>query len=243
MTTMDLEYSDGPLTLRGFLAYDESVSEPRPGVLVASDAFGLGDQARERAQLLSRLGYPALALDMYGDGRQAASLPEGIALVDELKKDPETLRRRARAGLSALAAQPQVDGARLGAIGFCFGGTVALELARDAAPLRAAVSFHGSLGTERPAEPGEIRARVLVCHGAADPLVAPESVAAFQDEMRDAHADWQVNIYGGAKHSFTNPASDHYGMPGIGYDERADRRSWAAMLALFQESFAIGARL
>ncbi|MGW4033185.1 dienelactone hydrolase family protein [Streptomyces sp. NPDC004838] len=242
MTTTDLEYSDGPLTLRGFLAYDESVSGPRPGILVASDAFGLGDQARDRARMLSELGYAALAIDMYGDGRQATSLPEGIELVDELKKRPEALRRRARAGLSALAELPQVDDDRLGAIGFCFGGTVALELARDAAPLRAAVSFHGSLGTELPAAPGAVRARVLVCHGAADPLVAPETVAAFQDEMRDAGADWQVIVYGGAQHSFTNPASDHYGMPGIGYDPRADRRSWAAMRALFEESFAAGAQ-
>ncbi|MGW6457988.1 dienelactone hydrolase family protein, partial [Streptomyces sp. NPDC055078] len=238
----DLAYSDGPLNLRGFLAYDESASGPMPGVLIASDAFGLGDQARERARMLSELGYAALALDMYGDGRQTASLPEGIALVDELKKDPAVLRRRARAGLAALAALPQVDGERLGAIGFCFGGTVALELARDGAELRAAVSFHGSLGTERPAEPGAVRARVLVCHGAEDPLVAPDTVTALQDEMRGAGADWQFIAYGGAKHSFTNPASDHYGVPGVGYDERADRRSWAAMRALFDEAFATGAR-
>ncbi|MGW4201584.1 dienelactone hydrolase family protein [Streptomyces sp. NPDC004726] len=237
MTTRDLDYSHGSLALRGFLSFDENAAGPRPGVIVVSDAFGLGEQAKSRARMLSELGYVALAIDMYGHGLHVSTLPEGMALVTDLREDPGRLRERAAAGLSALASLPQVDPGRLGAIGFCFGGTVALELARAGAELGAVVSFHGNLGTDRPAEPGVVRARVLVCHGADDPIVPPATVVAFEDEMRHAGVDWQLISYGGAKHSFTNPASDHYGKPEVGYHKLADQRSWAAMSAHFQEAF------
>jgi dienelactone hydrolase len=207
-------------------------------VLVFHEGLGLGDFAMARARKVAELGYVALAADMFGDRRQARNLREVADLVGGLRNDPQTLRARGRAALATLAALPQVDANRLAAIGFCFGGSVVLELARDGADLAAVVSFHGVLTTKAPAVSGKLKARVLVCTGADDPLAPPEQVRAFEDEMRAAQVpDWQVISYGNTLHGFTNPAADGSMMRTAVYSEQADRRSWAAMRGLLEEAF------
>ena len=238
MQTHDIDYRDEAVNLRGYLAFDEKAAGRRPGVLVFHEGLGLGDFAMARARRLAEQGYVAFAADMFGDRRQARNLQEVADLVGGLRSQPDTLRARGRAALATLAALPPVDANRLGAIGFCFGGSVALELARDGADLRAVVSFHGVLATKTPAVPGNVKASVLVCTGADDPLAPPEQVRAFEDEMRAAGVwDWQVISYGNTLHGFTNPAADGSMMRTARYSEQADRRSWASMRSLFDEVF------
>ncbi|MBN8989851.1 MAG: dienelactone hydrolase family protein [Rhizobiales bacterium] len=242
MPTRDLDYRCDDVDLRGYLAWNDDAAGPRPGVLVFHEGLGLGEFAMERARRLAQLGYVALAADMFGDRRQATNLQEVATLVGGLRAEPEKLRARGRAALSTLAALPQVDASRLAGIGFCFGGSVALELAREGADLKAVVSFHGVLTTKMPAEPGRVKASVLVLTGAEDSLAPPDQVAAFENEMREgAVRDWQVVSYGNTLHGFTNPAADGSMMRTALYSEQADRRSWAAMQSLFDEVFSEGA--
>ena len=238
MQTKDIDYPDGTLACRGCLVYDETQSGKRPGVLVVHEGFGLGEHALERARMLVRLGYVAFAADMFGGRRQAKDLGEARSIIGPLRDEPPKLRARGRAALEVLAAQPQVDAGRLGGIGFCFGGSTVLELARDGAPLRGVVSFHGGLASKAPAAKGAVKAKVLACTGADDPLVAATEVVAFEEEMTKAGVDWQVIAYGATAHSFTNPDADGSMHPGIRYNAQADRRSWAAMRAFFEEAFA-----
>ena len=236
MLTQDIPYRDGAASLRGFLAYDETARERRPGVLVVHEGLGLNDHAMERARMIAGLGYVALAADMFGDRRQASDLQEARALLAPLRDEPSKLRARGRAALATLAALPQVDAGRLAAIGFCFGGSVVLELARDGADLKAVVSFHGVLATKAPAVAGKTKAGVLVCTGADDPLAPPDQVMTFEAEMRAAGVqDWQVISYGNTLHGFTNPAADGSMMRTALYSAQADRRSWASMRSLFGE--------
>jgi dienelactone hydrolase len=237
MLTQDITYRDGAASLHGFLAYDETARDRRPGVLVVHEGLGLNDHAMERARMIAGLGYVALAADMFGERRQASDLQEARALIAPLRDDPPKLRARGRAALATLAASPQVDAAKLGAIGFCFGGAVVLELARDGADLKAVVSFHGVLTTKAPAVAGKTKAGVLVCTGADDPLIPTTQVAAFEEQMRKTKVDWQVQVYGGTVHSFTNPDAGKLGNPALGYNASADQRSWKAMLDLFGEVF------
>jgi len=235
MQTRDVDYRCEQANLRGYLAWNDS-AEPRPGILVFHEGLGLGDFAMERARRLAGLGYVALAADMFGERRQARNLQEVATLVGGLRAEPEKLRARGRAALETLAALPQVDAQRLGAIGFCFGGSVVLELARAGADLRAVVSFHGVLATKMPALSGKVKASVLVCTGADDPLAPPDQVAEFENEMRAAAVrDWQVISYGNTLHGFTNPAADGSMLRSALYNAQADRRSWAAMQSLFDE--------
>ncbi len=238
MKTETIKYHDGDVTLVGYLAFDEKQSGKRPGILVMPEAFGLGDHAKRRAERLAELGYVALAGDPYGDGAQAADLPGAMRLATPLFENPDRLRRRGRAALDKLASLPQVDSSRLAAMGFCMGGTFSLELARDGAPLRGVVSFHGGLQTQRPPAPGAVKAKILVCTGADDPMVPVAQVNAFAEEMTRAGADWQIISYGGTVHSFTNVEADKVGMPGIKYNKSADERSWKAMKLFFDEIFA-----
>lgn len=239
MANKSLDYRDGAVTLKGYLA-DDGRPGTRPGVVLFPEAFGIGEHVIERARRLAALGYVALAADPYGDGAQAHDLPRAIELMTAVRSDVGRWRARAQAALDALWAQPSVDRGKVAAIGYCFGGSTALELGRSGAPLSAIVSFHGGLEAPRPEDARNIRARVLVCHGANDPLIAPEQVAAFEAQMRATPVDWQLHSYGGAVHSFTNPDAGKLGNPALAYDAAADRRSWAAMLALFEEAF--GAR-
>ena len=205
-----------------------------PGVLVAPEAFGLTDHAKRRAdRLAAELGYTALAVDLYG--KMPADRAEAFALMGELRETPGKLRQRMRAALATLRAQPTVDPDRVVAIGFCLGGTSCLELARDGADVRAVVSFHGGLTTKASAAPGAVTAKVLSCTGHDDPHIPLDTVRGFEAEMTAAKADWQVAIYGGTAHGFTNPGADKAGIPGVAYNAAADRRSWAAMCALFAE--------
>jgi dienelactone hydrolase len=238
MISRDIEYRDGTERMLGFLAYEEGTPAKRPGVLVVHEGLGLNDFAMERARMVAKLGYVALAADMFGNRRQAKDLKEARALIGALRSEPSKLRKRAASALDVLSRLPEVDATRLGAIGFCFGGTTVLELARGGADLKAVVSFHGVLSTATPATAGAVRARILVCNGADDPLVPPEQVVAFEAEMRAAKvADWQVLSFGNTLHGFTNPAADGSIMAAALYNKSADRRSWAAMQSLFKEAF------
>ena len=239
MTTQTVTYTDAGTTLKGFLAYNDRQTGKRPGILVMPEAFGLGKNAKARAQRLAdELGYVALGGDPFGDGREFTDLQEAIKVAGALMADPAKFRARARAGIDKLASLPQVDSSRLAAIGYCMGGTFALELARDGAPLRGVVSFHGGLQTQRPAAPGQIKAKVLVCHGSDDPMIQTPQVNAFIDEMTKAQADWQLISYGNTVHSFTNPDADGTMMPGIKFNAQSDARSWLAMKNFFEEVFA-----
>lgn len=235
MQTRDLDYAADGVTMRGFLAFEEAAGK-RPGVLVFHEGLGLGDFAMDKARQLASLGHVALAADMFGDRQQATSLQEVTTLVGGLRAEPDRLRARGMAALATLARLPQVDASRLAAIGFCFGGSVVLELARAGADLKAVVSFHGVLATKLPAQQGQVKASVLVLTGAEDPLAPPDQVAAFEAEMRAAGvADWQVVSYGNTLHGFTNPAADGSIMRAALYHLQSDRRSWAAMQSLFKE--------
>ena len=237
MLTEDIDYVCEGVFLRGYLARTEGPK--RPGVLVFHEGVGLEDFAFAKARQLAELGYVALAADMFGERRQARNLQEVATVVGGLRAEPERLRARAHAALATLAGRPEVDAKRLAAIGFCFGGSVVLELARSGADLKAAVSFHGVLGTKIPATEGQMKASILVLTGAEDPLAPPDQVVAFENEMRAAKvADWQVVNYGNVLHGFANPAADGSMMRTAMYDAQADRRSWAAMKALFDEVLA-----
>jgi dienelactone hydrolase len=237
MRTETLEYKDGDLTLKGFLARDDQSDQKRPGILVIPEAFGLGAHAKERAQRLAALGFVALAADPYGNGLEVDNLEEAVKQMTAIRETPEKFRQRVRVALDTLSALPQVDSDRLATIGFCMGGMLSLELARDGAPLRGIVSFHGALETDKPAEAGQVKAKVLVCHGNDDPIVPPAQVQAFQEEMTKAGANWQVISYGNTVHSFTNPDAANAGMDGIAYNQQADERSWKSMRDFFAEIF------
>ena len=230
-----VEYRDGDVLLEGYLAYDEAVAEPRPLVLVVHEWWGLNDYARDRARQLAQLGYVAFAVDMYGKGVVATDRKRAGELAGGLRTDRELMRRRALAGLEAVRSDPRVDGGRVGAIGYCFGGTVVLELARSGADLDGVVSFHGGLDTTAPSD-HKITAKVLVLTGADDRSVLPAAITGFIDEMRQARANYQINIYGGAVHSFTNPAAGSDPSTNSAYNAQADRRSWEAMKDFLAEA-------
>lgn len=233
--TRAIEYKHGNTVLEGHLAWDDAVTEKRPGVLVIHEWMGCNPYSRQRAEQLARLGYVGFALDMYGKGVLAKDAKEAAERASVFKNDRALMRARAAAGLEILRKQPQVDPARLAAIGYCFGGTTALELARSGADLKAVVSFHGNLATPHPVDAKKITGKVLVLHGADDPIVPPTEVAAFEEEMRAANVDWQLVKYGDAVHSFTNPGAGNDKKRGVAYQQRADTRSWNAMRLLFQE--------
>ncbi len=231
-----VSYQAGRVQAHSFVAYDDSRSGKRPGVLVVPEWWGLNDYARTRARMLAGLGYVALAVDIYGDGKSTRDPDQAAAWSGTLKSGNRSeLRARIAAALRELKSNPRVDPMRTAAIGYCFGGTTVLELARSGADVTGIVSFHGGLDASDSAEAGEIKARVLVCHGAEDPFESPAQVQAFEDEMRGAKADWQMNIYSGAEHSFTNPANANSHVRGIAYNKEADERSWQAMRDFFKE--------
>lgn len=237
LMTKTMEYRHGDVVLEGYLAYPAYKKGRQPGVLVVHEWMGLNDYARKRADQLAQLGYVAFAVDMYGKGVRAADAKEAAALAGKYKGDRPLMRGRIQAALDVLRGLPRVDPKRIAAIGYCFGGTTVLELARSGADIAGVVSFHGGLDAPMPAEPGRVKAKVLVLHGGDDPLVPPEQVNGFEAEMRNAGADWQLVAYGGAVHSFTNPQAGNDPSKGVAYDARADRRSWRAMKDFFDEIF------
>jgi dienelactone hydrolase len=233
-----LQYEADGLTMLSRFYCDESAKGPRPGVLVFPEAFGLGEHALQKAELLAHAGYAVLASDLHGNAAMISDFAVLMPLLAPMRTDPQHLRSRARAAMQALTARPEVDGTRIAAIGFCMGGTMALELARSGAAIRAAVGFHSGLQTPAPQDAKNIKAKVLVCLGADDPLIPPEQRLDFEKEMRAGSVDWQMKLYGGVVHSFTNKAADERGQPqSMRYDAAAEARSWAEMLALFDEVF------
>jgi dienelactone hydrolase len=236
ISALDWPYRDLDTPLTGVLCRDEAQPDVRPGVLLVHGGAGLDDHARAQARRYAALGYVVLACDMLGDG-VAGDRDRVISCLKTLRDDPALMARRARAGLAALSRCPATDG-RVAAIGFCFGGMVALALARAGEPMAGAVSIHGSLATSRRAQPGAVQARVLVCHGAADPHVPLADVTAFAEEMNDAGADWQLIIYGGALHGFTHSHATPGAVPGVAYHQAADSRSFAATRNFLAEVFA-----
>jgi dienelactone hydrolase len=233
--TRELEYRAGDTALQGFIAWDDAARGRRPGVLVVHEWWGLNEHARNQARRLAEAGYVGFALDMYGKGKVTTHPQDAQAFVSEVTKDPAVLAARFNAALEQLKRDPHVDTTRIAAIGYCFGGAVVLGMARSGADLAAVVTFHGALATTSPAQPGKVKARVLVLAGGADPFVPPEQLEAFKREMQAAGARFEVTTYPGAKHGFTNPDAAKYGMPQLAYDAAADRESWAAMLKLFKE--------
>ena len=236
MRIEDIAYEVDGTTMIGHLAVDDKRTGKRPGVLVAHEGPGLDDHAKGRAERLAALGYAAFALDYHGGGKPIP-WSEMMARLGPLIGDPDRVRRLGRAGLDVLLAQPETDASRVAAIGYCFGGTLSVELGRSGADIKAIVGFHSGLGTARPEDARNIVGSVLVCIGAEDPLIAPEQRAAFENEMREGGVDWRMNLYGGAAHSFTNPHADELGRPGIAFHGPTDERSWRAMLDFFDEKF------
>jgi dienelactone hydrolase len=229
MISQNIAYTVGEKTADGkafvgYLVFDESHARPRPGILVCHEGGGLNEHARERARMLADLGYVAFALDMFGEA--FASREHGIAVITALMNSPDVLRRHAGAALEWLKSHPNVNPSRTAAIGFCFGGLVALELARSGADLCCVVSFHGGLQSIAPHDGTRVSGSVLVCTGADDPFVGPEQRAAFEAEMTAGGVDWQMIVYGGARHGFTNKGIDPAKSPGSAYHRAADERSW-----------------
>lgn len=239
--TQALPYKHGEVELVGYLAYDDATqaegAKKLPAVLVVHEWWGLNDYARMRAARLAELGYVAFAVDMYGQGKTTADAAEAGQWAGAIKADPKLMRERIKAAFDLMSKHDLVDARKIAVIGYCFGGTVALELARSGARVAATVAFHASLNTVNPADARNIRGRVLVCHGADDTFVSETELRAFEKEMRDARVDWQLVSYGGAMHSFTNPNASKAGIKGVAYHEKADRRSWEAMKQLLAEAF------
>lgn len=229
-----VEYQAGETLLEGYLAYDESLEGELPAVLVVHEWYGVNEHARNSARKLAELGYVAFALDMYGKDRRTTEMEQAAAWSGEMKQNPALALERFEAALETVRAHERVDAAKVASIGYCFGGTISLEMARSGLDLVGVVSFHGGLGSVLPEEERDIRAKVLVLHGADDPLVPNEEVLAFEEEMRQAGADWYLIAYGNAVHSFTNPEAD---MDAARYNETAARRSWQAMEAFLAELF------
>jgi dienelactone hydrolase len=235
--TETVEYKDGDVALEGYLAYDDAGSAKKPGFLVVHDWMGVTAETKRRADMLAALGYVAFAADIYGKGVRPTDMKSAAAESGKWKGQRPEMRKRVRVALDLLAANKHVDPAHLVALGYCFGGTVALESARSGAPLAATIVFHGGLDTPTPADAKAIKGKVLALQGGDDPFVPAAQVQAFEKEMRDGGVDWQLISYGGAVHAFTisNAGSDN--SKGAAYNEKADHRSWEAMKTFLAELF------
>ena len=232
--TQVVEYSYDGTKLKGYLAYDDAVKEKRPGVLVVHEWWGLNDYAKGRAVALAKLGYVAFCPDMYGDGQTTEHPADATKMVGLVRKNVKVWKGRAEAGLKQLVAQPQTDSTKLAAIGYCFGGSTALQLAYSGADLKAVVTFHASLPTPTPEEAKAIKAKIIVCNGADDTFVTADSIAAFKGALKDAKVDLKFENYPGAVHSFTVKEADKKELPGMKYNPDADEKSWALMQETFK---------
>ena len=233
-----VEYQQGDATLQGWLIYDDAILTKRPGILVVHQWKGAGDYEKKRGEMLARLGYVAFVADIYGKGIRPDSVPEASALAGKYKNDRDLLRQRVRAGLDQLKKARMVDPGQTAAIGYCFGGTTVLELARSGADVDGVVSFHGGLSTPTPEDANNIKAKVLALHGADDPHVPDAEVQAFKHEMQAGQVDWQIHAYGNAVHSFTHWTAGTDNSTGSAYNQLADKRSWQAMQNFFKEIFS-----
>lgn len=235
--TKSIDYDHDGVTLSGTLVYDDKIEGKRPGILVVHDWMGHGPFGLEKAKELASLGYVAFAVDMYGKGIYCKDAQEASGRAGKLKSNRPLMRARIQAALKVLKEQPQVDPSKTGAMGFCFGGTTSLELARSGADVRGVISFHGGLETSMPATAGTVTCKILALHGADDPFVPPAEVANFEKEMKAAKCDWELVSYGNTVHSFTNKAAGNDNSKGAAYNEQANQRSMAAMKNFFREVF------
>ena len=241
LQTKEIDYKAGDTVMKGYLTFDDDFEGKRPGILVVHEWWGHNEYSRKRARMLAELGYTALAVDMYGDGKQADHPDNAGKFAAEVRQNMPAATQRFKAAMQLLQKHPTVDPEHIAAIGYCFGGGVVLEMARQGLDLDAVVSFHGSLATSNPASPGVIKARILVCDGADDKMITPEQIQAFLKEMKAADADLTFISYPGAKHSFTNPGADIYAekfnIP-VGYNAEADKKSWQDMQEFLKDTFA-----
>ena len=240
MKTKDIAYEADGARMIGYFAVDETRTGKRPGVLIAHSGPGLSEHAKERARILAGLGYAAFAMDYHGGGEMLTAGDDIYARINRYM-EAGGIRLRAQAALDVLATQPETDAGKLAAIGYCFGGTTVLELARSGAPVAAVVGFHSGLETRRPDDAANIKARILVCLGSEDPIIPPQQRAEFEREMTAGGVDWQMHVFGGAQHSFTDPGIDAMakaaGMSGMSYHRPSDERSWRLMRDMFVEVF------
>jgi dienelactone hydrolase len=233
-----VSYKVGNKTFKSFLAWDDAVKGKRPGVLVFPEWWGVNEYAHKRAEQLAGMGYVALAADMYGDGKTTEHPEEAGAMAGAVRKDIKEWEARAQAALKILRDNPNVDSKKVAAIGYCFGGSTALQLAYTGADISAAVSFHGALMVPDDQQVKAIKAKILICHGAADSFIPEDTALQVRNALEKGKVDYEMQYYGGAQHSFTNPDAGKKGVPGLAYNAKADHRSWTAMTRLFQEVFA-----
>ncbi len=240
IVTEEVTYREGDTVMKGVISYDDSVTKKRPGVLVVHEWWGHNDYARKRAQMLAELGYTALAVDMYGDGKTVSHPDDAGSFAKAVGGNPELARARFTSAMNTLQSHKTVDAKNIAAIGYCFGGGIVLNMARQGLDLKGVASFHGSVATQSPAKKGDIKARIRVFNGADDPMVKSEQLEAFKTEMANAGVDYKVVSYPGVKHSFTNPQADEFAkkfnLP-LAYDKHADEDSWKQMKQFFASIF------
>jgi dienelactone hydrolase len=235
--TKAIEYDDHGTKLTGHLYWDDAVTGKRPGVLVIHEWWGLNDYAKKRARMLAELGYVAFAADMYGDGKVTDQREQASQWMQQVTADVDLWRERAGLGLAQLKASALVDGGKVAAVGYCFGGGTVLQMAYGGADVAGVVSFHGSLPAAPEDSKGRIKTKMLALHGQADGMVPPEVVKNFEAKLAAAEANWELVSYGGVRHGFTNPDAGRYGIPNLKYDAQADARSWERMKGFFAEIF------
>ncbi len=235
--TKPVEYQFDGVTFVGLMAYDDAATGKRPGVLVVHEWWGLDDFAKGRAAELAKMGYVAFACDMYGAGKVVTHPDDANKMATTVRKNAEVWRGRAKAALDVLAKNEQVDAGKLAAIGYCFGGSTALQLAYSGADLKAVATFHAALPTPTPEQAKAIKARILVSHGADDKFIKPEAIAAFKAALKAADVRLQFDEYPGAVHSFAVKEASDKKIEGMAYNADADRKSWAAMTAMFEKAF------
>jgi dienelactone hydrolase len=236
--TKVVEYTQGNTALEGFLAWDDAIQGRRPGILVVHQWMGLGKYEQSRAEQLAKLGYVAFCADIYGKGVRPSTPADAGKTSGIYKNDRALTRARVEAGLAQLRASPLVDPNRIAAIGYCFGGMVALELARSGANIAGVIVFHGDLSNPTPADDANIKCKVVALQGGDDPFVTLKDDELFAQRMRAAHVNWQVTQYGGAVHAYTDPSAGNDNSKGVAYNPQADRRSWQAMKDFFAEIFS-----
>jgi len=230
-------YKDGDTQLKGYLFWEDSFDGTRPGIMVVHEWWGLNDYALLRAEMLAETGYVAFAADMYGDAKNTMHAKDAKAWMTQITSNIDNLTRRAKLGIDILKKQDNVDQEKIAAIGYCFGGAAVMQLAYTGLDIKAVGSFHGSLPVATDEQAKKIKAKVYVAHGASDPMIPKERVVKFNEVLNKNGVDWEMNIYGGAKHAFTNPYADGYGLKALGYSPNADRRSWLRLLGFLDAIF------
>lgn len=235
--TQPVDYRQGDTALKGFVAYDDAIQGDRPGIVVIAEWWGLNDYVKHRADQLAQLGYVAFVADMYGEGRVTTDPKQAGQWAGEIRQNRELGRQRVQAAVDQLKKQPGVDPAKIAVMGYCFGGTAALDYAFSGADIAGAVSFHGGLGSLPLDEAKNTKAKLLICNGAADAVVPPKDKQALEDALNKTNVDWLLIDFAHAVHAFTNPDSDKLGIQNVGYNEKADKRSWQALRAFLNELF------